>query len=238
MNKKINVFCLHFAGGNKYSYREYVEKAPAFLNLVALESPGRGARMKEPLISDINAMVNDLYRQISDKVDKTPYALYGHSMGGLIAYLLTLKLRENNHTLPVHLFITGTTGPSATSRSEKKRHLLNQQEFLEEIRELGGMPDEILQNEEMLHYFEPILRSDFMISENYIHGNHAPLNIPFTVITGTNEEMESEDIHLWQKETTCDIDFKKFPGNHFFIYKYTQEIVDILSKKLHTHIKA
>lgn len=238
MKKNINLFCLHFAGGNKYSYREYAEKAPSFLNIIALESPGRGARMREPLISDIHALVNDLYNQMSDRVDELPYAIYGHSMGGLVAYLLALKLIKNSHRAPLHLFITGTTGPSSLSRGEVKRHLLGKEEFIKEIKELGGMPDEILQNEELLQYFEPILRSDFMVSENYIHEDHEPLNIPFTVITGTEEDMELEDIHLWQKESTDRVDFKRLPGNHFFIYKYARDIVEIIAKKLYTHTKA
>ena len=98
--------------------------------------------MKDPLVSDINEFVNDIYRQISPQVRNGDYAIYGHSLGGLITYLLTLKLMENNHKLPVHLFITGTTGPSAISRTEKKRHLLEKKEFFEEIRELNGMPEE------------------------------------------------------------------------------------------------
>jgi surfactin synthase thioesterase subunit len=159
-------------------------------------------------------------------------------MGGLVAYLLTLKLINNNHRAPLHLFITGTSGPSALSRSEKKRHLLEKKEFIKEIKELGGMPDEILKNEELLYYFEPILRSDFKVSENYIYEDHSPLNVPFTVITGTEEDMEQEDINLWQKETTFTVDFKRLPGNHFFIYKYAREIVEIISKKLYTHINS
>ena len=237
MKKSVNLFCLHFGGGNKYSYREYVEKAPAFLDIISLEAPGRGARMREPLVTDIHAMVNDLYNQVCDRVNDKPYALYGHSMGGLVAYLLAKKLVENNHPLPVHLFITGTVGPSASSRSQNKRHLLDKAAFIEEIKKLGGMPDEILQNEELLYYFEPILRSDFMVSENYVHQKHAPLAVPLTVITGTAEDMEPEEIQLWQNESIYPVDFKRLPGNHFFIFKYTWEIIDIISKKLYNHIK-
>lgn len=237
MKKNINLFCLHFAGGNKYSYRQYVEKAPSFLNLVPLESPGRGARMREPLIADIHSLVNDLYKQIINMVDEVPYAIYGHSMGGLVAYLLAVKLKKHNHKPPLQLFITGTSGPSSTSRTETKRHLMEKNEFLQEVKDLGGMPDEILENDELLQYFEPILRSDFMLSENYIYEDHAPLNIPITVITGTGEDLTLEDINLWQKESTFPVDFKRLPGNHFFIYKYAQEIIDIVSRKLYNHIK-
>jgi surfactin synthase thioesterase subunit len=92
MKRTLNLFCLPYAGGNKYSYREFKAKAPSFLNLVTLEYPGRGARMGEPLSTDISQIVNGLYDQIGNLLDKEEYAFYGHSMGGLVAYLLTLKV--------------------------------------------------------------------------------------------------------------------------------------------------
>lgn len=230
--KVINVFCLPFAGGNKYSYRGYREKAPSSINFISLEYPGRGARIREPLLTDADAIVNDLYLNIAAIADKQDYAIYGHSLGGLISYLLTRKLIENSHNPPIHLFISGTTGPSSNSRTEKKRHLLPKDEFIQELKDLQGMPDEILNNEELLEYCEPILRSDFKISENYTYKNCDPLNIPVTVITGDEEDMETEDIELWQKETKHIVDFKRFPGKHFFIYNHARDIVQIISNKL------
>ena len=112
---------------------------------------------------------------------------------------------------------------------------MDQQEFIAEIRDLGGMPDEILNSEELLYFFEPILRSDFKISENYIHEQSVPLNIPITVITGTEEDMELEDIQLWQKETTHVVDFKRMPGKHFFIFQHPFKVMEIISRKLYLH---
>ncbi|MDQ6763756.1 MAG: thioesterase domain-containing protein [Bacteroidota bacterium] len=232
MNSKVNVFCLPFAGGNKYSYREFKNRAPSFLNFISLEYPGRGGRIKEPLLSNTNALVDDLYKEIENKVDDNDYAIYGHSLGGLMTYLLTRKLIENGHRAPLHLFITGTTGPSSLSRIERKRHLLPKAEFIQELKDLKGMPDEILQSDELLEYCEPILRSDFMASEKYVHEECVPLDIPITVITGNEEDMENSDIALWQKETNCPVDFKKFPGNHFFIYQNVQPIIQIISNKI------
>ncbi len=48
MNLKLNVFFLPFAGGNKYSYRDFKEKAPSFINIISLEYPGRGAKKLIP----------------------------------------------------------------------------------------------------------------------------------------------------------------------------------------------
>lgn len=232
MNSKVNVFCLPFAGGNKYSYREFKNRAPSFLNFISLEYPGRGGRIKEPLLSSASALVDDLYKQVENIVDVGDYAIYGHSLGGLMTYLITRKLIENGHRQPLHLFITGTTGPSSLSRIERKRHLLPHAEFIQELKDLKGMPDEILQSDEMLEYCEPILRSDFMASEKYVHEESSPLDIPITVITGSEEDMENSDIALWQNETTLPVDFKKFPGNHFFIYQNVQPIIQIISNKI------
>ena len=94
------------------------------------------------------------------------------------------------------------------------------------------MPDEILQSEELLDYLEPILRTDFSVSETYSYKAHAPLDIPMTVITGTEEHMENEDILLWQKESSLPVDFKQMPGGHFFIFKHIDKLFETISEKL------
>ncbi|MBE7172518.1 MAG: thioesterase [Williamsia sp.] len=238
MTKPLNLFCLPFAGGNSYSYRQYAEKASSYLNVFPVDYPGHGTRMHEPLIEDIRVLVHDMYLQISPKIGRTDYAIYGHSLGGLVGYLVTRELLKNNHKAPLHLFITGTSGPAALSRTDKKRHLLPRDEFLAEIKRYGGMPDEILDNDEWMDFFEPILRADFKVSENYIYGNDPPLKIPITVITGSEEDIETADISIWQKETNCTIDFKQLPGNHFFIFDYPHTIIEIIYKKLFTHAPA
>jgi surfactin synthase thioesterase subunit len=235
--EKFNLFCLPYAGGNRYSYRKFEQISLPFLNIIPLEYPGRGNKMGVPLLTDLDALICDLYHEIKGLADSGSYAVYGHSMGGLAAVLLVRKLIKNNHRAPLHLFVTGTTGPSSSSRNEKKRHLMDRKEFMEEIRNFEGSPEEILQNEELVNYYEPILRADFTASENYVYQEEEPLPIPFTVITGTNEDMNDEDIRLWQKESKCEVDFCRLPGNHFFIFKYANEVLNIISKKLITNFK-
>jgi len=234
---KINLFCLPFAGGNKYSYREYEEKAPSFFNMTCLEYPGRGKRIKEPFATDIHALVEDLYLQIKDNLEKGEYAIYGHSLGGIVGFLLTKKIIANNHRYPAHLFITGTSAPSAPSRESKHYHLLEKNEFFDAINKLDGLPREILLNEELMDFIEPILRSDFKLSETYLYEQSDPMNIPVTVITGTDEDIEPEDIRLWQNETMHKVDFRKMSGNHFFIFRHANAILQIISAKLITSLK-
>ncbi|GGB24200.1 hypothetical protein GCM10011511_55170 [Puia dinghuensis] len=175
--------------------------------------------------------------QLSGKLSGEPYALYGHSMGGLIACLLARKIVIENERPPVHIFVTGTEGPSAPSRIEDKRHLLNKEDFLKEIKDLDGCPDELLNDVELLAHFEPILRSDFKASETYLYEEGEPLDIPFTVLTGTEENMELADIELWQKETRLSVDFRRLPGRHFFIFDHAETILKIIVEKLSNNQK-
>jgi surfactin synthase thioesterase subunit len=231
MSSKINVFLLPFAGGNKYSYRKYEESTPSFLKLIPLEYPGRGTRQNEPLITNMQLLVDDVFGQMKEKGFQKPYAIYGHSMGGLLCYLVTRKIIQKGERPPVHLFITGTSGPSENSR-EKKRHLLNKEDFLQEIKDLGGLPDPILQDSELMDYYEPIIRADFQLSELYVYEEQPPLDIPVTVITGREEKMSLGKIQAWQKEFVPKIDFKRFPGDHFFILDHIMPIMEIMARKL------
>jgi surfactin synthase thioesterase subunit len=235
--EKIALICLPFAGGNKYSYRPYIEVTPPFLSIIPLEYPGRGSRLKAAFITDLDCLVEDLYHQAHNAIRYQRFAIYGHSMGGLLACLLARKIIENNEAPPLHVFITGTPGPAATSRTNCKRHLLDKEEFIKELRRLKGIPEEMLRNEELLSFLEPIIRADFRVSEEYVYKEKPPLDVPFTVITGTEEEMEIADIHLWQKETKYTIDFRQIPGSHFFIFDYPAIVMDTISDKLFNHSK-
>jgi surfactin synthase thioesterase subunit len=235
--KDINLYCFPFAGGNKYSYREYEKNAPDYLQLIALEYPGRGTRIKDAFITNMQALVDNLYQEIKYELDKKDYALYGHSMGGIVAFYLVKRIIAENHNAPLHLFITGTPGPSSILREQKKRHRMGKKEFIQEIKDLDGCPDEILQNEELLNFFEPILRADFEVSETFTYVHGEPIDVPITVITGTEEEMKAEEIFLWQKETRYKVDFGKMPGNHFFILHHAAEIISIIASKLNKQSK-
>jgi surfactin synthase thioesterase subunit len=231
---KINLFCLPFAGGSKYSYRGYTEIAPQFLNIIPIEIPGRGSRFKENLLTDIDKMVDDVFNQISDRLSH-PYAIYGHSMGSLIGYLLTKKIIKENLNQPLHLFFTGCVGPSVRNK-ETKRHLLPKDQFLQKIKELGGSPDEILNEPELMGFFEPILRADFQAVETYEYEEPIAFNIPIDIVIGIEERATYEGALAWQKETTYPVEIRQFPGKHFFIFEYEHEIIKIISSKLNSII--
>ncbi|MBC8063127.1 MAG: thioesterase [Clostridiaceae bacterium] len=92
--------------------------------------------------------------------------IYGHSMGSLLAYELYYKVSELNLRKPRHIFFSGYRAPSII-REKKNIHTLPNYDFMKKVMELGGTPDVIMNNQELLQVFLPILRSDFKILETY-----------------------------------------------------------------------
>ncbi len=231
MSNEINLFCLPFAGGSKYSYHSYKELAPPLLNLIPLELPGRGMRIRQALLTDIHLMVDDLFAQMQPHLNK-PYAIYGHSMGTFLGYLLTKRIVEANvYNKPLHLFFTGCRAPSVASR-ESKRHVMPKAQFIEKLKEYGGSPDEILNDKDLTDFFEPIIRADFRGIENYTYQETEPFDIPITVMIGLDEPVTHEDASAWQKETSLPVEVHQFPGKHFFIFQNQAKIINIIANNI------
>lgn len=222
--KKIKIFALPFAGGSKYSYRVLHDFVPAPFEWETIELPGRGSRLHEPLLSDINEITEDAFNQIRNRLNEGEYLIYGHSMGTLLGYELTKRIMKAGLNKPVCLFFTGRGAPAVKER--KKISAYEKQAFWQEIKKLGGLPEEILENEEMKDFFEPFLRSDFKAVEEYQYQPmENPLPVPLFVRTGSEDMAFGNDIMKWQKETQHKLSLKILPGDHFFIFRHPEYII-------------
>ena len=85
---RLRLFCFHHAGGSAALYRELREELAPDIDVLPVQLPGREGRVDDVLPNRMDALVAELDEQL-DTVLAAPYALYGHSMGALIAYELT-----------------------------------------------------------------------------------------------------------------------------------------------------
>lgn len=236
MIKKIDLFCLPFGGGNKYAYRHYEACNQPGINLITLEYPGRASRSLDPHCNNAYDLADDMYLQLKKQVSGKPYALYGHSMGGMMVHLITRKILDAGEIAPpVHLFVSGCAGPSSRGRLGRKvlnRYLMPKEQLIEEVKRLDGFPPEMLKDQELIDYIEPIMRADFEVSETYVYEPGEPYDIPLMVITGNKETLEQEDIKAWQLETRQPVTFKQMPGKHFFINTYPREMMATIARAI------
>lgn len=135
------VFCFPFAGGSGYSYNGF-KKCAKNVRIQPIEIPGRGKRIVENLISDIELIADDAFAQIRNNLG-SPYAIYGHSMGSIIAYLTTVRIVDAALPKPMHVFVSGRGGPVMEER-DLPAYDLPRHQFFSKLKEMGGSPTDLL----------------------------------------------------------------------------------------------
>lgn len=228
--ERVNLICIPFAGASIYSFRDITKSIADFINVIPVELPGRGKRISERLQSDIYKIVDDIFLRIKLHIN-TPYAFYGHSLGALLGFLLVKRVLNEKLPQPLHLFCSGRGGPSVENK-DKHIYALPKKEFIEKLHEYEGSPKEILNDEGIMEFFEPVLRADFKVVSTYSYKKDTPFDIPITVMFGTNENITYEEAMKWQDETSKKISVRQFSGGHFFIYEHSTEINRIFSQTL------
>jgi len=227
---KMKIICLPFAGAGYYSYRPIFNNQTYF-EPVYCELPGRERRINEPVVSTLYEAAEDIYRQIRPLLHGE-YVLWGHSMGSELARLLLEKMQSEGDQLPVHLLVSGREAPSVDKRNN--RYLLPRNQFIEALRRLGGVPEEILLNSEVMDFFEPILRNDFKLIETFFEPELSPLTLPVSVIIGDQDEVRPEEALPWKKISLGDFDLKMMRGNHFFIFDQPDLLLAYFIKRIET----
>lgn len=226
----MHLFCIPYAGGNAWSYRALERFVSPGITLEGLELPGRGRRGLEPLRASLDELADDVFSQITARGVTGRYAIYGHSMGALLAYLATHRLLGAGLKAPEALFLSGSSAPA--TMPVRERHRLPPAEFVTMLRELGGCPPQVLENTELLEFFEPILRADFKAVETWRPPVLPRLDLPFVVIGGDRDEVTSAEIQAWTTETTGPCQVLELDGDHFFILQHWETIGTAIQRQL------
>lgn len=225
--KKPQIFTLHFAGGNCYSY-QFMKPELIDFDVVSIELPGRGKRIAEPLIRGFEAAAQDVFQQIVSQLSGSSFVLYGHSMGAVLG-LKVARMLEDYEKSPSALIFTGHAGPKLVKY--KNTAFLETQELKQVLLELGGLPESVIHNSELFAFFEPVIRADFEVAERADGYEFESVDIPLHVVMGAEEEF-SEKIDLWREYTTSRFHKKLLSGNHFFIHHHACEIAAIVKSML------
>lgn len=231
MKNKIKLFCIPYAGGSANIYKSWELGLEENIELCPIELAGRGTRITENHYESFDEAVNDIFNQIVDDISKFDYAIFGHSLGAFLTYELIQKISSLGLKKPMHVFFSGRNPPHI--RRKEKWSKLSEAEFQEKILSLGGTPPEFFKYPELKKIFVPLLRSDFSLSETIIHRPKIiPLTIDFSILLGENEDIPPEIGRQWNQHTNkkCSIHYIK--GNHFFLLKEKQAVLDIINEKL------
>ncbi|HEX8335418.1 MAG TPA: alpha/beta fold hydrolase [Pyrinomonadaceae bacterium] len=213
----LRLFVYPYAGGGAHVYRDWGGHLPPFVEVFALQYPGRGPRLLEPPFTDVWPLVECVAAALLPHLDK-PYAFFGHSMGALVSFEVARRLRREHGLAPSHLFVSGSSGPQHR-RKECRYSSLPDDELIERLVRFDGAPKELLGHKELMALMLPTIRADFAACEDYVYAPEPLLDCPIMALGGlADREPVPPRLEGWRDETAGRFELRMFEGGHFFIH--------------------
>ena len=226
------LICFPFAGGGASSFRDWASHVPADTELLVIQLPGREERISEPLVTRCDEIVRSVCTELLTYLDK-PFALFGHSMGAVVAYEVVRRLRADGHRQPTHLFLSSRGAPQSQALDGELRQLEGL-DFLDKLHELyGAVPEAIRNNAELRDVFTPILKADVTVLETHCYNEEAPIGCPITVMGGEDDPRITADmLSAWEAHTNGSFAQKMYAGGHFYLFDQVEAVVEVISNQM------
>ncbi|WP_186785857.1 thioesterase II family protein [Paenibacillus agilis] len=216
-NGNNQVICFPYLGGNVYAYNQFANSLHDDVEVWAVNPPGHGGDTNA-LIADIHTLL-DLYFEQLITIIKPQAILFGHSMGGIIAYLLAQKLHNTrDYDLAQMKLVLSACNPPNEYEMNKYTSLTNDK-LIEHLISYGGVPEELIHEKNILEFLLPTIRADYGVLETASTLEIQPIRIPTYYFWGENDSIVPVDsITSWL--SYFDNELQVIPienGSHMFI---------------------
>lgn len=226
----IRLFTFAHAGGSANVYRNWAKALPG-VHVLAARLPGRESRFAEPPYSAMDTLIETLAEQIASRLDR-PYVFYGHSLGGLIAFELTHRLRELGLRQPERLLIGAYRSPDRKS-PHPPLHSLTGNDLIMGMQRYDSMPQAIVDSPELMELLEPMLRADFSLVETYAYRDRTPLGRPIVVFYGERDPLITNDhIEAWRDKSSAGVRLHPIDAGHLFHLTQEAELLGLLAEEM------
>ncbi len=223
------IFCFPYAGGSPRAFLDWQAGLGEDAEILAICRPGREHRAAEPAPT-IEAFIEGATAAITAvaEADGRPFYLFGHSFGALVAFEVCRRL--SGFAAPRHFVASGCSAPSLLpSQRVKEIAQLSGREFAEAIGFFGGLPAEVIADEEVRDLLLPGLIADFHIAVGYRYQPGPRLGVPATLVVGRDDpHVKAAQIEPWSDEFTWPPDRHWVEGGHFYFEQRPAAAVDIL----------
>lgn len=218
----------HYAGGNSRIFQPWLQQLPTEVNLLTVQLPGRDERRHEPLPDDIRRLAQDCAHALH--AYSGPVVLFGHSMGALLAFETAIALQKLRKPA-AHVLLSARPAPQLPVRA-RRSHLTNSM-LIDELRRLGGTPQELLADPHLLTMVLPVLRADYAMLERYQYkaDPHAR-QLNCTLLAGKQDRLVSPfEISAWRQVLSSDTPLLQFDGDHFYLHQHTKALCQLCVDK-------
>ncbi|MFF4189636.1 thioesterase II family protein [Nonomuraea sp. NPDC001831] len=221
----LRLVCVPYAGGGAGAFRAWPASLPG-VEVAVVRLPGRETRFKETPLRDFDKVLHVLAAELAALRDR-PLALFGHSLGGLLAFELARR------TSPVQLFVSATRAPHLFSAEPVES--LSDAEFIDYLRAFRLLPAASSQTD-LLRLMLPAIRADFAVAASYVHRPGPPLACPLHAFYGeADPSVARAAMEPWQEWTTGRFTLEPVPGGHFFLHAEERRMLAGIDARLREH---
>ncbi|WP_326700502.1 alpha/beta fold hydrolase [Streptomyces sp. NBC_01754] len=238
---RLRMLCFPYAGGGASAYGRWqrgLDVHGAGVDVLPVQLPGREGRIAEPRFTDLGDLVADLDAQLDDELH-LPHVLYGHSMGALIAYSLVMRRQLRGATLPSALVLSAYRAPHLPAPQIADPDA-GDEELLESLASLGGIPRALLSHPEFLSALLPVARDDLMMCTTGTAGvDSEPVRVPLHLFAARRDRLVSvPEVVAWRRHAGRGCEVRTMPGGHFFIRAHEDTFLHELSCLLRPYAPA
>ena len=230
MRAGVSLLCLPCAGASAMMYLRWRRLLPAWLSVVPVELPGRGGRPAERFVEDFDALVALVCDEQAQAMQGR-FALFGHSMGALLASGIARRLQREGRPLPLALVVSGSPAPSRRDAT-RFANKTTDEELANDLRRQGGTPEEVFASPELMRMTLDALRADYRVCASFAQSAGPALPVPVHVMAGRHDDIAPERIEAWAAEARGVFTLDWFDGGHFFLRAHETAFLSALARRL------
>jgi surfactin synthase thioesterase subunit/glycosyltransferase involved in cell wall biosynthesis len=222
--ENVRLFCFPHAGGGGASYRPWKSKLEDLCEVACVQYPGHESRRSERLATSLTELVATLASELKPAMIG-PFALFGHSMGAVVAFELARFWRSAGEAGPLALVVSGARAPQYRFNHQPGPDP-SAEEFLAQLQRLGGLPVEVDSNQRLLDSVLPALAADAALYRRYSYQPEPPFDMPILALGGTSDpQVLVEHLNAWREQTTDRFEMQQFEGGHFYHREREEELL-------------
>ncbi len=190
----LQLFCLPYSGASATLFRRWQPSLPGWIRLLPWNCRGAAFASARPLHTDAASLVAQLAGELHGTLDSaSPYAFFGHSLGGLLAFELAHAMRRRGLEGPLALFLSGVSPPAENDVSGYRRAKADA-ELVAALRDYRGTPEAVLNDPSLMQMLLPVVRADFLVTGSYRYQAHGPLDAALHLFGGREDSLRSAEV--------------------------------------------
>ncbi|HTZ44036.1 MAG TPA: alpha/beta fold hydrolase [Jatrophihabitans sp.] len=223
--------CLGFCGGGAGAYHPWGPVLPPHVDLVTICYPGRDGRFLEDYVQNWDELAADATAAVSSAGEEGPYVLFGHSMGGWMAFEVAARIERQGGPRPQTLVVSSANAPSRglTPQDMFPNMQDTDEQLLGWMRAHGLMPAHVLDDPDLQEMAIELMRADIRVRDTFAYADGTMVSIPLQVLTGDEDSVIEPDTgEQWQRLATAGYRHDVLPGGHFYTPAVWQRLPEFI----------